>query len=92
MKPKFDRMWRIADIADGQPCFKGTGVLVEFIVGCFLAGDSVESLAENYDVDQGVIIEAIRLVLAGSYGQRGLLRQVERRMTDMVPLTDRASL
>ncbi len=38
----------IPDVQGGQPCIDGTRVTVAAILGCWLGGDSVESIYESY--------------------------------------------
>ena len=47
-------------IAFGKPVLAGTGISTEVVAGRFLARDSVAELAEEYQVDQAKIEEAIR--------------------------------
>lgn len=85
MKPTFDRLWRIDDIAGGQPCIKGTGIIASCVAGCFAAGDSIDRLASEYDVDPEAILQCVRLMLWACHGQRGTLAEIERRMEALVP-------
>jgi uncharacterized protein (DUF433 family) len=89
MKPTFDQLWRIGDIAGGQVCIKDTGVIASCIAGMFAAGDSIERLAEEYRVEPVVIEQCIKLMLWACIGQRGTLAGVERRMEALVPLESR---
>lgn len=89
MKPTFDAIWRIDDIAGGQPCLKGTGVIVSCIAGMYAAGESIERLAEEYRVEPEVIEQCIKLMLWACHGQRGTLAEIDRRMDALVPLETR---
>lgn len=89
MKPNFPLLWRIDDIAGGQPCIKDTGIIASFVAGCFAAGDSIEYLAEQYDVQPEAILQCIRLMLWACNGQRGTLAEIERRMEAFVPKATR---
>lgn len=89
VKPTFDRLWRLSDIAGGQPCIKGTGIMASCIAGMYAGGDSIEALAGEYDVDPDAIEQCIKLVLWATYGQRGTLAEIDRRMEALVPLETR---
>jgi uncharacterized protein (DUF433 family) len=86
----FPRLWRLPDLASGiLPCLRGTGVIASFAADLFAAGDSIERIAEEYGVPEATIIEAIRLAVASTHGQRGTYAQCERRMCALVPLETR---
>jgi hypothetical protein len=76
-------------VKGGQPCIRGTGILVWCIVSQYLAGDSIRELAKDYNVSRETIDECIALVASGAFGKRGLLADVDRRMTAELPLETR---
>ncbi len=47
-------------VAFGRPVLVGTGVRAEVIIGRFLAGESITELAEDLELDAGLIEEAVR--------------------------------
>jgi uncharacterized protein (DUF433 family) len=67
MKPNFPLLWRLPDIKGGQVCIRDTGIIAQFVAGCFAGGDSIEMLAENYNVKPDAIEQCIRLVLFGCH-------------------------
>lgn len=84
-------LWRVDDIAGGQVLIGGTGIIAEVIVGRFAAGDSIASLAVDYDIPVERVEDAIRLVVACTFTKhRGLPVAVERRMEARVPLMVRS--
>jgi uncharacterized protein (DUF433 family) len=85
----FPHLWRMHGVKGGQPCIRGTGILVWCIVSRYLGGDSIRSLAKDYGVPRAAIEQCIALVLTGAYGKRGLLADVERRMSAELPLETR---
>lgn len=53
-------------LAYGRPVLRGTGIPYAMIVDRFQAGESSESLAEDYNVEQGLIEDAIRVAMAAA--------------------------
>lgn len=47
-------------IMSGAPCIRGRRLSTEWITGRFSAGDSVASIAEDYDISTGEVEAAIR--------------------------------
>lgn len=47
-------------VAFGRPVVKGTGIPITILLERWLAGESVEDLAEDYGLDRDVVEEAIR--------------------------------
>lgn len=82
---EFPHIGRIDGVGSGLPCFKGTGIRVEFVVGCFVAGDSIETLADEYGVTREAVVDAIRLVASTAYGRDGLRLAAERQMLTLIP-------
>lgn len=46
--------------ASGNPCFRGTGVSVEFVYSRWLAGESIDELAEDYELHPSLIEQGFR--------------------------------
>lgn len=44
----------------GNPVFRGTGLAVEFVYGRWLAGESIEELAADYDLHPSLIEQGLR--------------------------------
>jgi uncharacterized protein (DUF433 family) len=86
MKPNLPLLWRHPDIKGGQVCIRGTGIIAQFVAGCFAGGDSIEGIAQNYSVEPEAVRQCIRLMLFGCHGRNGLLAGVERRMESLVSL------
>lgn len=51
------------EIAFGRPVVKGTRISTQMLVERFLAGDSVSTLAEDYDLNLSLVEEAVRCEL-----------------------------
>jgi uncharacterized protein (DUF433 family) len=47
------------NLAGGHPVIEGTGIRVSVILGRFYGGDSIEELAEDYDIQPSVVKKAI---------------------------------
>jgi uncharacterized protein (DUF433 family) len=92
MATKFPNLWRVDDICGGQAVLlKGTGIIADVVAGRFAAGDSIESIADDYRVDADLVLDAIRCIVGGAFGRTGLRVEVERKMFDAVPLTYRST-
>lgn len=89
MKANFPLLWRMHGVKGGQPCIRGTGILVWCVVGRYLAGDSIRDLARDYDVPRVAIEQCIALVASGAFGRLGLLADAERRIAAELPLEAR---
>lgn len=85
----FPLLWRMDGIKGGQPCIRGTGIIAEVLAGMFAAGDSIQSIAVDYGIEEEAVIQCVRLMLTGCYGRQGLLADVDRRMTAQLPLETR---
>jgi len=57
------QVWRKVGIKSGQPCIRGTGVLVEIVVERFVTGETIAEIAEDYAIQPEAVLHAIRLVL-----------------------------
>jgi uncharacterized protein (DUF433 family) len=88
-RPSFDRLWRRDGLKGGQPCIRGTGILVWCIVSRYLGGDSIRLLAKDYGVPRAAVEQCIALVASGAFGRRGLLADAERRIAAELPLEAR---
>jgi uncharacterized protein (DUF433 family) len=53
-------------IASGQPVLTGTGILAEIVYGRNIAGESAEEIARDYELDERVVIDAVRYVAAAA--------------------------
>ena len=84
--PRFDRLWRSADISGGSVCFKGRGVLIEVLIGMFIAGDSLAFLAKEYDLDLEDFHQAMRLICFAR-GTNLDTQEGRRRVDRVIPLT-----
>lgn len=47
----------------GKPRIEGTGIPVEMIVSRFTAGDSIDTLTDDYNISQMQVEEALRYYL-----------------------------
>lgn len=48
------------DVRFGKPCLKGTRIDVSTVLGDLAAGESEESVCENYDLTESQIQDALR--------------------------------
>lgn len=86
----FPRIWRLNDLASGQPCVRGTRIIATFLAERFAGGESIQALADEYAISATAVEDAVRLVVAASAGSRGTLARTERRMEALVPLETRS--
>jgi len=49
----------------GRPCLREVGIPTEVIMERFLAGELIEELAADYEIDRGLVEEAIRFEQSG---------------------------
>ncbi len=61
--PTFPLLWRCEKVSGGAPCLRSTGILVEFLVSRFVAGEPIGALAADYGVSTDRIQEALRFAL-----------------------------
>lgn len=83
---RFRFIARVEGVSAGVPIVKGTGIGVWMLASRFAAGESIEAIADDYHISVLQVTDAIRLVVAATFGQRGMLFEVERRMDRLVEL------
>ena len=70
----------------GSPCIEGRRIRVEDVAGRFAGGDTVEQICRDYELTSEQVMEALRAVVAASFGQRGMFANVERELIASVPV------
>jgi uncharacterized protein (DUF433 family) len=78
----FDRAEHDPNVGWGSVCIKGTGIGVWVVASRFVAGDTIQMIADDYSVPQSDIEEAIRLFMAALPGRRG--NKVEITMRKLI--------
>lgn len=53
-------VWRNPKVGFGAYCIRGTGIRVEFVASRWAAGETIRSLAIDYDLSRDRIEDAIR--------------------------------
>jgi uncharacterized protein (DUF433 family) len=73
------------EVCGGQLCFRGTRVLVEYVVDAFVAGDDLAALADNYCLDEQDIHDALRFMfrvkgtsLRSAAAEKRIRRELDR--------------
>ena len=82
--PDFCYLQRLDGVSSGGVCFAGTGVLVEFVVSRFMAGESLAELAEDYALSVQMIEAGIRLLLL-VHGTSLTSKRAEMTITQYIP-------
>lgn len=78
---------RIDGVGWGRCCLKDSGIGVFFLAGRFMAGESIASIADDYERTPDEVEDAIRLFLCSLRGQQG--ERVETRMAAILKATGR---
>ena len=55
-----------SDVAGGRPIITGTGILVEYVQDLYKAGLSAKQIAQQYDLDEMTIVNAIEYISAAA--------------------------
>jgi uncharacterized protein (DUF433 family) len=85
----FGLLQRVDGVRSGRPCLAGSGLLVDALVGRFVAGDSIAELADEYREKPERIEAAIRLVLFAR-GTNIEERRAAQKVDSVLPLLTRA--
>jgi uncharacterized protein (DUF433 family) len=86
MSYRFEHITRVEGVFGGRPVLRGTGISAVVIAGRFAAGESIAELAADYRVQEAAVTDAIRLVVAATFGRKGMLAEIKWRAYDSVPL------